>query len=158
MPLYAVGDIVVVPFPFSAEPDQAKRRPAVVLATWQATRGGHVHQDYLLALITTQGIRDPYRITLTPSDVVGFNLPPSPAQSYVRPSYLFSADHNRIVSKAGKLSPQMLDRVLLTLHQMLAPIGTPSVASLQERIEALQAELTTLRAEPDTDSSPQETG
>ena len=122
MPLYAVGDIVVVPFPFSGDPQAAKRRPAVVLATWSISMGRSTAQDYLLALITSQATGDPYRVHLTPADVIG--RPLTAAQSFLRPTYLFAADEGLIAYKMAALTPTTLDKALLVLHKLFAPPAT----------------------------------
>ena len=143
MPLYAVGDIVVVPFPFSGSPEEVKRRPAAVLATWPVVAGKTRTQDYLLALITSQVTTDPHRIPLTSADVIGKQL--TAVQSFLRPTYLFAADEGLIAYKMAALSPQALDRALLVLHQLFAPKIGPSSAVQNS-------------ADADTDDSPQETG
>jgi hypothetical protein len=162
MPSYAVGNIVVVPFPFSGAPEEVNRRPAVVVATWPVTAGRTQTQDYLLALITSQVTADPHRIAITPGDVIGRQL--TAVQSFVRPTYLFAADEELIAYKMASLYPQALDKVLLTLHQLFAPVGTPSVESLQAQIEALGQEVANLKQHLQgsnadvTDDGPQETG
>lgn len=132
MPRYAVGDIVVVPFPFSGDPGTLKRRPAVVLATWSISTGRstatargaapRTAQDYLLALITSQATGDPHRVPLTPADVIG--RPLTAAQSFLRPTYLFAADEALIAYKMAALTPSTLDKALLVLHQLFAPLAT----------------------------------
>ena len=121
MPLYAVGNIVVVPFPFSRDPEEVKRRPAVVLATWSISTGRSTSQDYLLALITSQATGDPYRVPLLASDVIG--RPLTAPQSFLRPTYLFAADEGLIAYKMATLAPQALDKAILVLHQLFAPVG-----------------------------------
>jgi hypothetical protein len=82
----------------------------------------------------------------------------------VRPTYLFAADEELIAYKMASLYPQALDKVLLTLHQLFAPVGTPSVESLQAQIEALGQEVANLKQHLQgsnadvTDDGPQETG
>lgn len=168
MPSYAVGDIVVVPFPFSGDPGTLKRRPAVVLATWSISTGRSTAQDYLLALITSQGTGDPHRIPLAPADVIG--RPLAAPQSFLRPTYLFAADEGLIAYKMAALAPATLDKALLALHQVFSPVGTPSVATLQAEASQLQGRVKTLETEVealrehlqgsanDDNNSPQETG
>ena len=120
MPSYSVGDIVVVPFPFSGDPGTLKRRPAVVLATWSINTGRSTAQDYLLALITSQATGDPYRVPLLASDVIG--RPLTAAQSFLRPTYLFAADEGLIAYKMATLAPATLDKALLVLHQLFTPV------------------------------------
>ncbi len=54
------GDVVVVPFPFS-DLTQAKRRPALVIATLEG-------DDVILCQITSKTVRDSYSIALEESD------------------------------------------------------------------------------------------
>jgi mRNA interferase MazF len=54
------GDVVVVPFPFS-DLTQAKRRPALVLATLQG-------DDVILCQITSRTLRDKYSVSLDDID------------------------------------------------------------------------------------------
>ena len=63
MPRYARGDIVWVPFPFSAE-EGYKSRPAIVMASWPC-RGT---TDYHLCMISTQTDTDPYLMELNNTD------------------------------------------------------------------------------------------
>lgn len=55
------GDVVVVPFPFS-DLTQAKRRPALVLATLPG-------DDVILCQITSQIISDQYAVPIDDSDL-----------------------------------------------------------------------------------------
>ena len=104
MAAFVKGDVVVVPFPFSATAG-AKRRPAVVLASWEAAG----RTDYLLCIITSKVISDPNLVDLEDSDVIGGSLK---QKSYVRPTYLFAADESMIVYKLGTLRAEKLTEVI----------------------------------------------
>ena len=119
LPLYSVGDVVVVPFPSStgAEP---KRRPAVVLAV--VTYGAY--RDYLVCLITSQAAPDPSCLTLTQADIVGGLLS---VQSYLRPAYLYTASERLIARRIGALAPSRLEEAVKTLIRLLRP--QPSASS-----------------------------
>lgn len=95
---------MVVPFPMSTT-SSTKRRPALVVASW-AFGGAH---DYLLCLISTQNAPDPYIIPMDVGDVEGGSLA---RQSYIRPTYLFSADEALIAYRVGKLKEEKLQVVL----------------------------------------------
>ena len=112
-PLYAVGDVVVVPFP-SSTGVEPKRRPAVVLAV---VRYGTT-LDYLVCLITSQAAPDPTRLTLTQADIIGGLLS---QQSYLRPAYLYTASERLITRRIGALASGRLEEVLETVIQMLRP-------------------------------------
>ena len=111
VPLYAVGDVVVVPFPSStgAEP---KRRPVAVLAV---VKYGTT-LDYLVCLITSQAAPDPTRLTLTQADIIGGLLS---QQSYLRPAYLYTASERLITRRIGALATGRLKEVLETVIQLL---------------------------------------
>jgi mRNA interferase MazF len=111
MARFVKGDVVVVPFPFSAAPG-SKRRPALVLASWAFGSSN----DYLLCLISTQTVPDPYCLALEPDDIEYGVLHRA---SYVRPAYLFTADEALIVRKFGQLRAEKLARVLQTLNDVL---------------------------------------
>jgi mRNA interferase MazF len=118
LPLYSVGDVVVVPFPSSNGADP-KRRPAVVLVV--ITYG--ISRDYLVCLITSQAAPDPTRMTLTQADIVGGLLS---MQSYLRPAYLYTASERLIVRRIGALAPQRLEGAVDTLFRLLRPFPTTS--------------------------------
>ncbi|MEG4810617.1 type II toxin-antitoxin system PemK/MazF family toxin [Microcoleus sp. F8-D3] len=65
---FVKGDVVVVPFPFS-DLTQAKRRPALVIATLAG-------DDLILCQITSQNITDRYAIALQSSDFSEGGLEP----------------------------------------------------------------------------------
>ncbi len=122
VPLYSVGDVVVVPFPSSVG-DAPKRRPAVVLAV--VTYGATL--DYLVCLITSQAAPDPTRMTLTQADILGGFLS---LQSYLRLAYLYTASERLIARRVGLLAPDRLEEALEILIQLLRPQPEPSSASL----------------------------
>ncbi len=108
---FVTGDVVVVPFPFS-DLTQAKRRPALVVATLQGN-------DVILCQITSQQVTDSYAVIIEASDftVGGLNQ-----VSNVRPNRLFTADQNIILYKAGQLTPAKLGEVIAAIIQILQPI------------------------------------
>jgi len=95
------GDVVVIPFPFS-DLTQAKRRPALVLATPNG-------DDVILCQITSQAIRDRYAVPLTDSDFAQGGLHQT---SNVRPNRLFTADQAIILYRAGGLRSDKLNEVV----------------------------------------------
>ncbi|MFQ4134715.1 type II toxin-antitoxin system PemK/MazF family toxin [Nodosilinea sp. PGN35] len=82
--------MVVVPFPFS-DLTQAKRRPALVLATLAG-------DDVILCQITSQAVRDRYSVALAPADFGSGSLP---KDSNIRPNRLFMADRGILLYKVG---------------------------------------------------------
>lgn len=112
MAAFVKGDVVVVPFPFSGVAG-AKRRPALVLASWPFGAG----TDYLLCLISSQRVSDPYLLALDEDDIQNGTLA---RQSYVRPTYLFAADEALIVYKVGTLQNDKLQQVTQTVIRLLS--------------------------------------
>jgi mRNA interferase MazF len=101
---FVAGDVVVVPFPFS-DLSQAKRRPALVVATPQS-------DDLILCQITTQTKRDAYVISLEPQDFVSGQLKHN---SFVRPNKLFTLNQNIILYAVGRLHESKLEAIQTVL-------------------------------------------
>ncbi|MEK0195036.1 type II toxin-antitoxin system PemK/MazF family toxin [Microcoleus anatoxicus] len=102
------GDVVVVPFPFS-DLTQAKRRPALVIATLAG-------DDLILCQITSQNITDRYAITLDSSDFSEGGLNQI---SNIRPNRLFTADRGIILYKAGQLKPEKLNEAIAKIVEII---------------------------------------
>lgn len=111
MARFIVGDIVLVPFPFSGEMS-FKHRPALILASWPYAGG----TDYLACLITTQPARDPFLMEVRRDETVGASLTQI---CYLRPTYLFAPDEQLIVRKLDHLKPEKLRQVIQTLVDVL---------------------------------------
>jgi mRNA interferase MazF len=101
MAKFIKGDVVVVPFPFS-DLSGTKRRPALVLADLPGN-------DIILCQITSQHTKDSFAIPLTSKDFTAGSLP---ADSYIRPTRIFTADKNIITRKAGVLKQAVLNKAL----------------------------------------------
>lgn len=108
MGIAVVGDVVVVPFPFS-DLSGAKRRPALVLAELDG-------DDLILCQITSVARQDGYSIPLTSADFAHGQLP---RPSFIRPNRLFTADGAIVVSRVGSLSPPKLAEVRAGLARIL---------------------------------------
>lgn len=105
---FVKGDVVVVPFPFS-DLSQSKRRPALVVATLTG-------DDVILCQITSQAISDRYAL---PLEVTHFREGGLRVQSNIRPNRIFTADSNIILYRAGKLTPEMITKVINRLIEIL---------------------------------------
>lgn len=92
---FIVGDVVVIPFPFS-DLSGNKRRPALVVAISS-------HSDVILAQITSGSFGDAMAIELSSTDFSAGGLSHT---SNIRPSKLFTADSHTIAYKAGSLNVQ----------------------------------------------------
>jgi mRNA interferase MazF len=95
-----VGDIVILPFPFSDLSD-SKMRPAVVLA--EASQG-----DWILCQITSNPYGDAQAIVIEQTDFESGMLR---LKSYARPFKLFTANQQLFVSIAGRLKRDKLDEI-----------------------------------------------
>ena len=93
--------IVLVPFPFS-DLSQTKLRPALVLA--EADRG-----DCILCQITSNPYGDSQTIALTHTQLATGSLHRT---SYVRPSKLFTANHNLMQKEIGSLTADAFRQVI----------------------------------------------
>ena len=96
----AVGEVVLVPFPFS-DLSASKLRPALLLA--HAGR-----EDWLCLQITSRPYADPSAIEIKSGDFVHGSLQRT---SYVRPGKIFTAHQNLFRGVAGMIDAGMLDRV-----------------------------------------------
>ena len=86
-------DIVIIPFPFS-DLSGSKRRPALVIADWDA-------EDIILCQITSKTKFDGNQVELNKADFETGNLP---VESNIRPNKIFTAQRSIIISIVGKLS------------------------------------------------------
>jgi mRNA interferase MazF len=86
----AVGQIVLVPFPFS-DLSRTKMRPAVVLA-----EAGH--DDWILCQVTSNPYGDERAVTITEKDFQNGSLR---VTSYARPGKLFTANASLIAETVG---------------------------------------------------------
>lgn len=105
---FVKGDVVVVPFPFS-DLTQAKRRPALVIATLAG-------DDLILCQITSQNITDRYAIRLQGSDFSEGGLNPT---SNIRPNRLFTADRGIILYKVGQLKTEKLNEAIAKIVEII---------------------------------------
>jgi mRNA interferase MazF len=108
----AVGEVVLVPFPFS-DLSQSKVRPAVCLAA----AGGI---DWVLCQLTSKAYGDSRAVSL---DKTAFASGGLKITSFARPGKLFTASQSLIVGSAGKLSDAVFQRVLDAVMKLLRPGG-----------------------------------
>ena len=106
----AVGEVVLVPFPFS-DLSQSKVRPAVCLA--DAGRG-----DWVLCQITSSPYGDPMALPLDAHDFASGGLL---VASFARPGKLFTANAMLLVRSVGRLSDAAFQRVLDAVVELLRP-------------------------------------
>jgi mRNA interferase MazF len=106
----SIGEVVLVPFPFS-DLSQSKVRPAVCLA--DAGRG-----DRVLCQITSKPYGDPLAIALDAPDFASGGLQ---VASFARPGKLFTAHSGLVLRRVGVLNAAALDRVLTAVIAVLQP-------------------------------------
>ena len=107
MGTFAVGEVVLVFFPFSDLSD-SKLRPALVLA--ESSR-----KDWILCQITSNPYGDPHSIPISENDFQSGNLH---RNSFVRPRKLFTASESVISRKMGQLKWDKTAEILDSLQEL----------------------------------------
>jgi mRNA interferase MazF len=108
----SVGEVVLVPFPFS-DLSHSKVRPAVCLA--DAGRG-----DWILCQVTSKPYGDPAAVPLDASDFARGGLR---VVSCARPGKLFTAHCSLLVASVDKLNNPAFQRLLDAVTRLLCPGG-----------------------------------
>jgi len=101
MERFVKGDIVITPFPFT-DLSGSKRRPALVLSNFRG-------DDMILCQITSQPKADLFALPIKSEDFVSGSLPKG---SFIRPSRIFTAEKTIILRRAGKITPELMDKVI----------------------------------------------
>lgn len=96
----AIGEVVLVPFPFS-DLSASKLRPALVLA--HAGR-----DDWLCLQITSRSYADPFAIELADGDFSHGSLQRT---SYIRPGKLFTAHQGLFQRVVGQVRDEKLEQI-----------------------------------------------
>lgn len=104
----AIGQIVLVPFPFS-DLTKAKLRPAVVLA--DAGR-----DDWVLCQVTSNPYSDPNAIQLVETSFRSGSLQ---VTGYARPGKLFTANSSLMVSQVGNLKTESVRDIVEAIVRLL---------------------------------------
>ena len=108
MGIPAVGQVVLVPFPFS-DLSRAKMRPAVVLA--EAGR-----DDWILCQVTSNPYGDEKAIPLREKDFQSGSLR---VTSYARPGKLFTANAGLVAETIGVLKKTAIKRLIEGVVEIL---------------------------------------
>ena len=109
-----VGEVVLVPFPFS-DLSQSKVRPAVCLA--DAGRG-----DWILCQETSSPYGDPRAVPVGAADFAAGGLL---VASYAHPGRLFTAHQTLLVRSVGTLQSSALQRLLDAVVNLIRPGANP---------------------------------
>jgi mRNA interferase MazF len=112
MARFIVGDVVVVPFPFS-DLTQTKRRPALVVAALSG-------EDLILCQITSQTVMDDYAVSIAAEDFSSGGLKQS---SNIRPNRIFTASQNIVAYRVGVILPSKLSEVIDKIIEILRASG-----------------------------------
>ena len=104
----SVGQVVLVPFPFS-DLSRTKMRPAVVLA--DAGRA-----DWILCQVTSNPYGDEKAIVLSEKD---FQSGALRVTSYARPGKLFTANASLIVESVGELKKSTIKKMVESVVTIL---------------------------------------
>jgi mRNA interferase MazF len=105
----SLGDVVIIPFPYS-DLSQSKRRPALVIA--EAGRG-----DLLLCQITSNQIDVFNALCLKGFDFISGAIKPD---IFIRGTKLFTANESLILGVAGHLTHSKVSEVICQLIEMLS--------------------------------------
>ena len=100
MGLFAAGQVVALPFPYS-DLTGRKLRPVLLLAS-------SGYDDWVICQITSNPFADSLAVSLTQSSFASGGLPHT---SYVRPSKLFTAHASLIAANYGILKNEVLDEI-----------------------------------------------
>ena len=100
MGTFAVGQVIVLPFPFS-NLQQNKNRPALLLAS--VGRG-----DWIVCQITCKAYSDALAVGIADEDFVSGNLQ---RMSYARASKLFTANESLFSGIAGQLNTEKFQEI-----------------------------------------------
>jgi mRNA interferase MazF len=107
MGLFAVGQVVLVPFPY-ADFTKFKKRPALVI-------GKTEFNNLILCQITSNALTSQRAVEL---DDGGFEEGSLPIKSFIRPDKLFTIEQSIIEIKLGSLKTTKTDAVKETLRDL----------------------------------------
>jgi len=110
MGIPAVGDIVVLPFPFS-DGSGVKRRPALVLAEAD-------DRDAIVCQITSRPYASRHPVAIEQDALVFGSLP---LVSYARPEKLFSASRTTLNASIASVDVATLNAALTIARGLFAP-------------------------------------
>lgn len=108
MGLFAIGDLVVIPFPYT-DLSKSKMRPALVVAKVD-------NDDYIMLQITSKNYEDHHSVLISSKDLTSGELR---FDSYVKYSKIFTANRDIIEKKIGKLSNDKTKIVIDSIIKLL---------------------------------------
>ncbi|MFH1050879.1 MAG: type II toxin-antitoxin system PemK/MazF family toxin [bacterium] len=108
MGLFTVGDIVIIPFPYS-DMSKSKLRPALIV-------GEIDKKDYIMLQITSKSYDDKQSIIISKNDLSSGNLN---FDSYVKYSKIFTGSDTLVVKVIGTLRPKKVNEIISLLVELL---------------------------------------
>ena len=108
MGLFAIGDLVLIPFPFS-DLSNSKMRPALIIAESE-------NSDYIALQITSQKYGSKYSLNLTNNDLEEGHLN---FDSYIKYSKIFTANGSIVSKKIAKLNKEKIDSTIECIINLL---------------------------------------
>ena len=108
---FVKGDVVIIPFPFT-DLSGNKKRPAFVVADLPG-------DDIIVCQITSKSKSDSFALPIGAPDFISGSLP---ADSFIRPNKIFTADKKIILSVAGRLCETKINN---TLNSIITIISAP---------------------------------
>lgn len=112
MGVFAAGQVVILPFPFS-DLSRNKFRPALLVA--ETGKG-----DWIACQITSNPYADPRAITVTTDDFIVGSLR---STSYARPGKLFTASETLFVNVAATVHAEKLSGVREAVVGIVRGVG-----------------------------------
>lgn len=106
---FAIGDIVLIPFPY-ADFSKFKKRPALVV-------GEAEFKNLILCQITSKAETSKRAISLSEKE---FKLGSLQLNSFIRPDKLFTAEQSVIETKLGSLKIAKTETVKIAVRQLFA--------------------------------------
>jgi mRNA interferase MazF len=108
MGIFEIGELVVIPFPYSDLSD-SKMRPALIIADLK-------NDDFIMTQITSKNYNDNYSIKISNNDLCEGNLY---FDSYIKYSKIFTANKALISKSIGKLNNSKFGDIIECIIELL---------------------------------------
>jgi mRNA interferase MazF len=103
----SIGDVVLVPFPFT-DFSNRKNRPALIISKFGA--------DFMICAITSKFVNDEYAIEITNRD---FKIGGILKLSYIKPNIIHTINCKIVKKKLGSLRKDKLKEVLDCIRDLI---------------------------------------
>lgn len=108
MGLFAVGDIVIIPFPYS-DLSKSKLRPALIIAAID-------NKDYIMLQITSKSYDDKQSMIITQNNLTSGFLK---FDSFVKYSKIFTGNDTLVGKVIGTLKPEKVNEIINNVVEIL---------------------------------------